>query len=180
MYLNGDQKAIISATGTMSAPASNLWLGARQSTNRYFNGSIDQVKIYNKALTAGEILAEYSGSSGPAAPSAPQNLQAAAGDANVSLAWTAPSDGGSPIANYNVYRNGTFANAPVQASHTDTGLANGVTYSYEVSAVNAIGEGARSNAASATPSASPAPIQLYISAKAAKDSYLRGEWLALV
>src|SRR5207249_9850486 len=37
-------------------------------------------------------------------PSAPQNLQATAGTGNVTLAWQAPSNGGSPITNYKIYR----------------------------------------------------------------------------
>src|SRR5205807_324550 len=41
--------------------------------------------------------------------------------------------------------------------YTDTAVTNGVTYYYQVSAVNAAGEGPRSNEASATPSPPPPP-----------------------
>src|SRR5207245_8353453 len=38
-------------------------------------------------------------------PTAPQNLEAVPGDAQVSLSWQAPSsNGGSPITNYKIYR----------------------------------------------------------------------------
>jgi hypothetical protein len=40
-------------------------------------------------------------------PSAPLNFKASAGDGNVNLEWTEPSDdGGSLITNYNIYRHG--------------------------------------------------------------------------
>src|SRR5205807_1857669 len=42
-------------------------------------------------------------------------------------------------------------------TYTDTAVTNGVTYYYQVSAVNAAGEGPRSNEASATPGAPPPP-----------------------
>src|SRR5205807_2180696 len=42
-------------------------------------------------------------------------------------------------------------------SYTDTAVTNGVTYYYQVSAVNSVGEGPRSNEASATPTAPPPP-----------------------
>lgn len=44
----------------------------------------------------------------PTVPSAPQNLQATSGDAQVTLTWEAPSsDGGSPVTNYRIYRGTT-------------------------------------------------------------------------
>src|SRR5438034_981449 len=100
----------------------------------------------------------------PTPPSAPQNLAATGGNAQVTLTWQAPaSDGGSPITNYKIYRGlapttetllTTVGNV---LTYTDTSVTNGVTYYYQVSAVNGAGEGPRSNEASATPSPPPPP-----------------------
>src|SRR5437899_12506227 len=40
----------------------------------------------------------------PTIPSAPQNLQATGGIGNVTLSWQAPSNGGSPITKYKIYK----------------------------------------------------------------------------
>ena len=93
------------------------------------------------------------------APSAPQSLQATAGNAQVSLSWTTPSsDGGSAITGYRVYR-GTAPNPTVAlipdlglvTSFLDSGRTNGQIYYYKVTALNAIGESVASNEANATP-----------------------------
>jgi len=96
--------------------------------------------------------------------SAPLNLQAIAADGQVSLEWQPPAtDGGSPITNYTVYR-GTapggelfLATIGNVTSHLDAGLTNGVTYYYQVAAVNAVGEGPRAAEVSATPMPPPMP-----------------------
>ena len=98
------------------------------------------------------------------APSAPQNLQATPGNAQVSLTWNAPSsDGGSPLTSYTVYR-GTSPNPTSlhasglgSASYLDTSAANGTTYYYRVTASNAVGESPYSNEVQATPNALVAP-----------------------
>jgi hypothetical protein len=95
-----------------------------------------------------------------ATPSAPLNLFASAGDGKIDLYWDAPASAGSaPISNYRVYR-GTSAGAETfqielgdVLSYTDTGLPNGVTHYYKVSAKNAVGEGPMSNEASGKPTA---------------------------
>src|SRR5205814_188782 len=100
----------------------------------------------------------------PSPPSAPQNLAATGGNAQVTLTWQAPaSNGGSPITNYKINR-GTSSNGETLLAtignvltYTDTSVTNGVTYYYQVSAVNGAGEGPRSNEASATPSPPPPP-----------------------
>src|SRR5205807_6270040 len=73
------------------------------------------------------------------------------------------SNGGSSITNYRIYR-GTSSNGVTLLAticnllpYTAPVLTNGVTYYYQVSAVNAAGEGPRSNEASVTPSPPPPP-----------------------
>jgi len=97
----------------------------------------------------------------PAAPVPPLNLTATGGNQQVSLAWTASAGATS----YNVKRaptNGgpyTTVASPVGTSYTDTTVTNGTAYYYVVTAVNAAGQSANSNQATATPMAAPtAPV----------------------
>src|SRR5690348_4701794 len=88
------------------------------------------------------------------APGAPAGLTAAAGDAQVSLSWQAPSaDGGAAITSYHVYQGGKRVAGVTGTGATVKNLSNGTTYSFTVTAVNKAGEGPASGAASATPEA---------------------------
>jgi hypothetical protein len=86
-------------------------------------------------------------------PSVPANLTAVAGNATVTLAWTAVSSATS----YNVLRSSTVSGpfvqiaAPTSNSYTDSSVHNNTTYYYVVSAVNVGGESARSAQVSARP-----------------------------
>jgi subtilisin family serine protease len=93
-------------------------------------------------------------------PSVPTGLAATAGAAQVALRWTTPSqNGGSSIADYviefradGVEAWSTFADGvSTETSATVTGLANGTTHSFRVSAVNAIGQGGVSSTVTAVP-----------------------------
>ena len=87
------------------------------------------------------------------------DLQAGASNSRVNLTWTAPSDnGGSAITGYIVYRSvlsgqETVLNPVTGTTYQDQNLVNGITYYYQVSAVNAVGEGQLSNEVVSTPAA---------------------------
>ncbi len=91
-------------------------------------------------------------------PTAPQYLVSQARNAEVTLNWRAPSnDGGKPITSYNIYR-GTYSEGETfltqvanVRTYTDTGLINGVTYFYRVTALNDVGESPPSNETSTEP-----------------------------
>lgn len=142
-----------SPTYTWSGSVSGLTTGAHTITARlYLNGVLSATQVIN-----------VNGDAGPQPPAAPTGLTATAGDGQVSLSWTAPSDNGSPITGYSIYR-GTSSNgqgaSPVgttTATNTiDTGLTAGTTYYYKVSATNAGGEGPSSGEANATVTGVPA------------------------
>ena len=80
------------------------------------------------------------------------------------MTWTAPSDGGSPITSYTVtpYQGGvaqqptTVTGNPPATSATVTGLTNGTSYTFTVTATNAVGTGPASAPSNpVTPSPTP-------------------------
>lgn len=86
---------------------------------------------------------------------------ATAGDRSASVSWTAPFDNYAAITQYRVYCNGgasacaTVSGTPPATSTTVTGLTNGVSYTFEIAAVNANGEGPRSSATNAVVPSGP-------------------------
>ncbi|HTC58621.1 MAG TPA: fibronectin type III domain-containing protein [Solirubrobacteraceae bacterium] len=102
----------------------------------------------------------------PTAPAAPTGVSATGGEGSATVTWTAPSPGTSPITSYTVTpyigstaQSSTVVNgSPPATSTTITGLKNGTTYTFTVTATNAVGSGPASEKSNAvTPSAPTAP-----------------------
>lgn len=77
------------------------------------------------------------------APAPPQLTAGLQGQAAF-LAWSTPDDGGSPITGYRVYRDGSLITNVGADVNAYTDGSSSTTTSYRVSAVNAVGEGAKS------------------------------------
>ena len=104
----------------------------------------------------------------PTAPSAPLNPRATGSSSSILVAWDAPqTDGGAQITEYRVFRDGVLVQAvgATARSYTDSAVLSGVSYSYVVRAVNAVGEGTGSTPVTAQIAAAPsAPRSLTASA----------------
>ena len=117
--------------------------------------------VLGTAMLGGCGGASNSGNGGGTTiPATPTALAATAGNAQVSLSWTASSG----AASYNVKRSTasggsyTQVGTPTSTSYTDTGVTNGTEYFYVVSAVNSAGESANSAQVNATPVAPNAEL----------------------
>jgi Fibronectin type III domain len=151
-----------SSHGESATPVKTV-AGTSTTLTGLTNGTTYYVTVdaVNDAKLHSAVSAEASATPAPAvtAPGAPAGLTATAGNAQVSLSWTAPaSDGGAQITSYDVYAGATVnvkVGTPVTSakgtSVTVKNLANGTTYFFKVTAVNQAGQGPASGAASASP-----------------------------
>lgn len=124
--------------------------------NEWFNGVAFGVEPYSGAGTLGvtDFTATYAG--GARVPWTISNLAATAQPTagTVTLAWSP-----APGATSHQYRvnGGTWTNTSGSSAQTVTGLAASTAYTFEVRGVNVTGNGASSNVASATTSATVSP-----------------------
>jgi hypothetical protein len=145
---------------------------ATQSTTGYTDNAVTNGTKYYYVASAynsyGQSANSAEVSATPAAallpPAAPTGLTATAGNAQVGLTWNASNGATS----YHVKRTTTNGSgyaqigAPTTTNFLDSGLANGTTYYYVVTALNSAGESGNSNQASATPANAVADVTITI------------------
>ena len=97
---------------------------------------------------------------------AADQVAATSGDTTVLLAWQAATGAST----YNIYR-GTASGGEVLVAtgvsgpdYGDSGLSDGVTYYYQVTAVNPLGESPRSSEVSVTPQVTTPPTPINVTA----------------
>ena len=153
LYVNGSLTATTSVSGAMAASTGVLRLGGNSVWGEWFAGLIDEVRVYNRALSVSEVQQDMatavSGSPPPpdtSPPTAPSGLTASTAIGSVTLSWPASSDNVG-VARYNLHRSQTAGFTPAAGNrvaqptgtgYTDSGLAAG-TYYYRVTAEDAAG-----------------------------------------
>ncbi len=131
------------------------------ATTSYSDGGRTGSTTYSYQVAAYDAATNLSGLSSSInvttpdtiAPSTPTSLSATAvSPMQINLSWGGSTDsGGSGLAGYRVYRNGSLIASPATTSFSDTGLASSTAYSYTVAAYdNATNTSAQSNTANAT------------------------------
>jgi fibronectin type 3 domain-containing protein len=156
--------------GTTAGGESATPIATNVATTTYTDNSVTNGTKYYYTVAAvnsggtGPMSSEASAtpqSSSSSAPNPPTGLTATAGNATVTLSWTAPT-GTTGAITYNVYRGtaagGESATAIVTGlsglTYANTGLTNGTTYYFYVEAVSGTASSTPSNEASATPESS--------------------------
>jgi fibronectin type 3 domain-containing protein len=171
LYVNGVQVASRAQTGAIATSTNPLQIGGDSIYGQYFRGTIDEVRVYNVALTAAQIQSDMNTpiTSGPPdtqPPSAPSGLTALAiNSGQINLSWTASTDNVA-VTSYLVERsqgsgstNFSQVATPTGTTYSDTTLAGGTTYNYRVRATDAAGNlSGYSNVASATTPAAPSGL----------------------
>jgi glucose/arabinose dehydrogenase/PKD repeat protein len=150
-YVNGALVTTKATSGSMPNTANPLRIGGNAIWGEYFSGLIDEVRVYNRALSASEIDLDMKsavvGSNPPPAdtapPSAPGNLKAVGAIGKVSLSWEASKDNVG-VTGYEVYRSTTSGFTPSAANRIATPSSNSYTdnvapgtYYYRVKATDA-------------------------------------------
>jgi glucose/arabinose dehydrogenase/PKD repeat protein len=148
LYVNG---SLVSTRAAAKPKIDGLKLTIGGYRTNFYEGLIDEVRIYNRALSVAEIGTDMNAAIGSGAPpdsvppSAPANLNATGSLGKVTLGWNASTDNVG-VSGYEVYRSTTAGFTPAAAnrvavttatSHVDT-IAPG-TYYYRVKATDAAG-----------------------------------------
>ena len=60
LYVNGSQVSSRATTGTIKRTTDPLWIGGNHPYGEYFQGLIDQVRVYDRVLSPADVRAEMS------------------------------------------------------------------------------------------------------------------------
>ena len=153
LYVNGTQVASTAHSGAITTSTNQLQIGGDSLYGQYFAGMIDEVRIYNTALSAAQIQVDQTTPVNPSGPDGqpptqPATLSATAVSAGeVDLSWAAASDNVG-VSQYLVERCSStgcsnFAQIAgtggAVTSYKDTTVAASTSYSYRVRATDAAG-----------------------------------------
>lgn len=146
IYVNGNLANSKDSPGDLATTVHPLGIGFDPiDVANYFDGSLDDVQIYQTALNAQEVADLYAaqsanpGETDITAPDSPIGLEGTVSFTNVTLTWQPSTDGESGIAGYNVYQDGGLIQTTEATTTTISGLAPLTSYAFGVSAIDVAG-----------------------------------------
>jgi chitodextrinase len=146
IYVNGALANEKESLGNLNTTVHPLGIGFDPiDVANYFDGSIDDVQIYQTALSGAEVAALYAaqaadpGETDITSPDAPIGLEGTVNFTTVTLTWQPSTDGESGIAGYNVYQDGTLIQTTEETTATISGLTPLTSYDFGVSAIDFAG-----------------------------------------
>lgn len=166
LYINGELKATNKNTGILvSQMGSGLlaYLGKSfYSADRYVQGSYDNVKVYEKALTQDEIRRQTKEAKDAFAAAAPEVTEPSVKDQEITLNWSAVTDARSYVVYRKEAKDALLKPVAVLGSDeltwTDTQIQEGKDYVYSVKGCwNTDGSGVLSAASEELKVSIPAP-----------------------
>jgi hypothetical protein len=141
----------------ITSPGNTSYTDTGLTDGTTYHYVVAAVNSTGESANSSEVPATPSASvTAPSVPPVPTGLMATAGDQQVSLTWNASSGATGYHLKRGAASGGPYSQvaAPNGTSDTDTGLSDGTTYYYVVSAVNSVGESANSGQVAATPASS--------------------------
>ncbi|MEM7263123.1 MAG: LamG-like jellyroll fold domain-containing protein, partial [Planctomycetota bacterium] len=145
LFQDGVEVGSLPKSGAIARdPAVSAWIGGNPGeTGQVFDGHLDEVKIFGRALTPTEIQTEM-GQPSPTAfddedPTSPLNLHGlATSSSSLSLSWNAATDN-AVVAGYRVFQDGTEIVTTTGLNLDLTGLSAATLYRFSVIAFDAAG-----------------------------------------
>jgi glucose/arabinose dehydrogenase len=144
LFVNGVQVSSTAVTGNIPVSSLPLNLGGDTVWPEWFKGLIDDVRIYNRALSPTEIQTDMNTPVAPPVtdttrPSTPTGLAKIGSTENsISVSWNASTDNVG-VVGYGVYKNFFLDSSTPSTSATLNGLACGTAYNISIDAVDAAG-----------------------------------------
>jgi hypothetical protein len=145
IFMNGAKVNEKAYTGALNKTVHPLGIGYDPiDRGNYFDGALDEVQIYNHALTEAEVYALYILQSTPPdeddieSPFEPFNLGAKVNFNNVDLSWSLATDNVGVVA-YNIYQDGILIRTVENLSTYISNLKPLTDYVFGVSALDAAG-----------------------------------------
>jgi len=166
LYINGSPKVAgyISWNPSDFNPVKNYIGDSQWPDDPFFNGKIDDFRIYAYALEPANIATLASVGPDALPPAAPTGLSAVGSDAQISLSWNSVPNATSYAVKYSTTDGGPYAPVqnPTSTNAVHMGLNNGTAYYYAISATVGGVQSTNSTQVSAVPSPAILPEEFLI------------------